>query len=77
MLGWSRIDRSLPKAPREGFIGVFGVSSAEDVHEFEKVVRAARWYDYFDSTNISIGLTGATEASPHKVYATLLDVPLA
>ena len=76
VLGWSRIDAMLPKAPKEGFIGVFGLESAAQVHEFEKVVIEARWYEYFDSTNISIGLEGATEAAPHKVYAKLLGVPL-
>lgn len=75
VLGWSKIDSTLPKAPREGFTGVFGLASAEQVHEFEKVVVAARWYEYFDSTNISIELSGATEAEPHKVYAKLLGVP--
>ena len=76
VLGWSRIDTTLPKAPKEGFIGVFGLASAAQVHEFEKVVIEARWYEYFDSINISIGLEGATEAAPHKVYAKLLGVPL-
>jgi len=76
VLGWSTIDATLPKAPREGFIGVFGVDSAEQVHEFEKVVVAADWYTYFDSTNISIALQGATSAAPHKIYARLLGVPV-
>ena len=76
VLGWSTIDKTLPKAPREGFIGVFGVDSAEQVHEFEKVVVAADWYTYFDSTNISIKLDGATAAAPHKIYARLLGVPV-
>ena len=76
VLGWSKIDRTLPKAPKEGFIGVFGLDNAEQVHEFEKVVVEANWYQYFDSTNISICLQGATESEPHKVYAKLLDVAL-
>lgn len=76
VLGWSKIDQTLPKAPKEGFIGVFGVSSLEQVHEFEKMVEEAEWYRYFDSTNISINLDGSTEAEPHKIYAGLLDVPL-
>lgn len=76
VLGWSKIDTTLPKAPKEGFIGVFGVGSAAEVHEFERVVVAAEWYTYFDSTNISIHLDGATEPEPHKIYARLLDVPL-
>jgi len=76
VLGWSKIDSTLPKAPKEGFIGVFGLDSAEKVHEFEKVVVEAQWYEYFDSTNISISLDGATESEPHRIYARLLDVPL-
>ena len=75
VLGWSKIDASLPKAPPEGFIGVFGLDSAEQVHEFEKVVVEAQWYEYFDSTNLGIHLVGATEPEPHKIYARLLDVP--
>ena len=76
VLGWSKIDTSLPKAPAEGFIGVFGVDSQAQVHEFEKVVGEARWYEYFDSTNISISLRGSTEVEPHKIYADLLGVAL-
>jgi hypothetical protein len=74
VLGWSRIDRSLPRAPREGYIGVFGVDSAKAAHDFEKVVGAAGWYNYFDSTNVSISLEGATTAAPHTVYARLLGL---
>ena len=74
VLGWSKIDQTLPKAPKEGFVGVFGLGSSEQVHEFEKIVVEAEWYEYFDSTNISVALTGATEAEPHKIYAQLLDV---
>ncbi len=74
VLGWSPIDRTLPKAPKEGFVGVFGVSDAAQVHEFEKVVEAADWYKYFDSTNISINLDGATEVEPHKIYARMLGL---
>ena len=76
VLGWSKIDATLPKAPKEGFIGVFGLGSADQIHEFEKVVVEAKWYEYFDSTNISINLDGATESNPHKKYAQLLGVPL-
>jgi len=74
VLGWSPIDRTLPKAPKEGFVGVFGVGSAEQVHEFEKMVEAADWYKYFDSTNISVGLEGSTEDQPHKIYARMLGL---
>lgn len=76
VLGWSRIDQTLPKAPQEGFIGVFGLRSADQVHQFEKVVVEANWYKYFDSTNISISLDGATEGEPHRIYARLLGVPM-
>ncbi len=74
VLGWSKIDQTLPKAPKEGFVGVFGLDSEEQVHEFEKVVVEADWYEYFDSTNISANLVGATEPEPHKIYAQLLGV---
>ena len=74
VIGWSKIDHTLPKAPKEGFVGVFGLSSAEQVHEFEKIVVEADWYEYFDSTNISVNLVGATEPEPHKIYAQLLGV---
>ncbi len=74
VLGWSKIDRTLPKAPKEGFIGVFGVDSADQLHAFEKIVVEAKWYDYFDSTNIGINLEGATAPEPHKIYARLLGI---
>ena len=76
VLGWSKIDTRLAKAPSQEFIGVFGVENAEMAHEFEKIVAQAQWYKYFDSTNISIQLDGSTEPAPHKIYARLLDVPL-
>ena len=76
VLGWSKIDHTLPKAPAKGFVGVFGLRSAEHVHAFEKVVGAAEWYESCDSTNISIDLLGATEPEPHKMYARLLNVSL-
>lgn len=74
VLGWSKIDQTLPKAPKEGFVGVFGLDSAEQVHEFEKIVVEADWYEYFDSTNISVELVGATEPEPHKIYAQILGL---
>jgi hypothetical protein len=77
VLGWSKIDSTVPKSPPEGFIGVFGVNNVIQAHEFEKLVGEADWYKYFDSRNISICLEGSTEAEPHKVYAKLLNVPLA
>ena len=67
VLGWSKIDQTLPKAPSEGFVGVFGFNSAEAVHEFDKVAEEAEWYKYFDTENISINLAGSTEAEPHKI----------
>jgi hypothetical protein len=75
VLGWSKIDKTLPKAPKEGFVGVFGFGDAAQVHAFEKVVGEADWYKYFDSTNISVDLDGATAAEPHRIYARMLDVP--
>ena len=76
VLGWSPIDQTLPKAPAQGYIGVFGLGSAEQVHAFEKVVVEAEWYKYFDSSNISISLDGATAAEPHRIYARMLGVPI-
>ncbi|MEQ8662147.1 MAG: hypothetical protein RLW62_15135 [Gammaproteobacteria bacterium] len=76
VLGWSRIDATVPRSPPEGYIGVFGVEDAARAHEFEKLVGEADWYRYFDSRNISVCLEGSTEAAPHRIYAKLLDVPL-
>jgi hypothetical protein len=74
VLGWGEIDRTLAKAPKEGFIGVFGVDSAEQLHAFEEIVAESNWYEYFDSTNFGIHLQGATAPEPHKIYARLLGV---
>ena len=76
VLGWSNIDQTLPKASDHGFVGVFGVENEQQVHELEKMVGEAQWYEYFDSTNISIRLIGSNESEPHKVYAKLLGVDL-
>ena len=76
VLGWSRVDARLPKSPAAGFVGVFATSDAEQALALETAVEQAGWYEYFDSTNVSVALEGATEGEPHRVYARLLDVPL-
>lgn len=75
-LGWSRIDRSLRRAPAAGFVGVFAMSDAQQIHEFEKYVEQAGWYDYFDSVNVSIDPQGGTNPEPSREYARLLEFPL-
>lgn len=73
-LGWSKVDRTLNKAPKEGYVGVFATNSAQAVHELDKNIQQSLWYEYFDSINISINLEGETEAEPHRVYAKLLEM---
>ena len=73
-LGWSKVDRTLNKAPAQGYVGVFAMKSAEDIRELDKNIQQARWYDYFDSVNISINLEGETEPEPHRIYAKLLEM---
>lgn len=75
-LGWSKIDRSLPKAPAEGYVGVFAMTNAEQIHELDKNIQQAGWYDYFDSVNISINLQGGTNAKPSEEYARILEMSL-
>lgn len=75
VLGWSAVDRSIRKAPAQGFVGVFGVAGPEAVKALEANVAASGWYDYFDSVNVSIALEGATSSEPHRIYAKLLGVP--
>ena len=75
-LGWSRVDQELPNAPREGYLGVFGVADRTRLHELEAAIRQARWSEYFDCTNIGMKLEGATSDQPHKVYAEMLGVEL-
>ena len=38
-LGWSRVDRTLNKAPEEGYAGVFAMNSAQAVHELDKNIQ--------------------------------------
>ena len=73
-LGWSRVDRTLNKAPAEGYVGVFAMDSAEAIHELDRNIQQSLWYDYFDSVNISVNLEGETEPEPHRVYAKLLGL---
>ena len=75
-LGWSRVDRTLNKAPKEGYVGVFAMNSAQDIHELDRNIQQSLWYDYFDSVNISINLEGETEPEPHRVYAKLLGMEM-
>lgn len=74
VLGWSRVDDSLPLSPAGAFVGVFGVRDEAQAVVFERAVEQARWYEYFDSTNISVELEGANEGEPHRIYAKLLGV---
>jgi hypothetical protein len=73
-LGWSEIDPRVPHAPADSFVGVFGAEDAEQILELEKAVAQTNWYQYFDSTNISVNLKGINAGEPHRVYAGLLDV---
>ena len=75
-LGWSRVDRTLNKAPQEGYVGVFAMNSAQDIQELDGNIQQSLWYDYFDSVNISINLEGETEPEPHRVYAKLLGMEI-
>ena len=75
-LGWSRVDRTLNKAPEEGYAGVFAMNSSQAVHELDKNIQQSLWYEYFDSVNISINLEGETEPEPHRIYAKLLGMSL-
>ena len=75
-LGWSKIDRSLPKAPPEGYVGIFAMSSAEDIRELDKNIQQSEWYDYFDSVNISIDPQGGTNPLPSEEYARILGMSL-
>ena len=75
-LGWSRVDRTLNKAPVEGYVGVFAMDSAQAIHELDRNIQQSLWYEYFDSVNISIDLEGETEPEPHRVYAKLLGLEI-
>jgi hypothetical protein len=77
VLGWSKVDGQVPKAPfpgRESYVGVFGLDNATLVQEMEARIASSGWYDYFDSTNVSVSLSGATEPEPHKIYTELLGL---
>ncbi len=79
ILGWSKVDEKLPKAlyaGQDSYVGVFGLDNATLVEEMEARIANSGWYDYFESTNVSVSLTGSTEPEPHKVYAQLLGLPL-
>ena len=75
-LGWSKVDRSLNKAPEQGYVGVFAMRTEQDIYELDRNIQQSHWYDYFDSVNISINLEGETEPEPHKVYAKLLGMEI-
>ena len=75
-LGWSKVDRSLNKAPEQGYVGVFAMRTEQDIRELDNNIQQSRWYEYFDSVNISINLEGETEPEPHRVYAKLLGMEI-
>lgn len=75
-LGWSKIDRSLNKSVKEGYVGVFAMSDEAQIHELDKNIQQSTWYDYFDSANVSINPQGGTNPLPSEEYARILDVQL-
>lgn len=75
-LGWSKVDSSLAKAPKEGYVGVFAMSNAEQIHELDRNIQQSGWYDYFDSVNISINPEGGTNPIPSQEYARILNMQL-
>ena len=75
-LGWSKVDRSLNKAPEKGYVGVFAMRTEQDIHVLDSNIQQSQWYDYFDSVNISVNLEGETEPEPHRVYAKLLGMEI-
>ena len=75
-LGWSKVDRTLNKAPEQGYVGVFAMDSAQAIQELDRNIQQSLWYEYFDSVNISINLEGETEPEPHRIYARLLGMSL-
>ena len=48
----------------------------QDIRELDSNIQQSRWYEYFDSVNISINLEGETEPEPHRVYAKLLGMEI-
>ena len=75
-LGWSKIDRTLAKAPKQGYVGVFAMNNAEQIHELHRNIQQSKWYDYFDSVNLSINPEGGTNPLPSQEYARILDMQL-
>lgn len=75
-LGWSEVDRNLARAPAQGYVGVFAMSNAADIHELHKNIEKSGWYDYFDSVNLSISPQGGTNPLPSQEYARILKMSL-
>ena len=75
-LGWSKIDQTLPKSTDKGYVGVFAMSDAEQIHLLEENIQQSKWYDYFDSVNVSIKPEGGTNPSPSQEYARILEMQL-
>ena len=75
-LGWSKIDHGLSRVPKEGYVGVFAMTNADQIRELDKNIQQSKWYDYFDSVNVSIDPQGGTNAEPSQEYARLLGVQL-
>lgn len=75
-LGWSEIDQGLSRAAEQGYVGIFAMSNAEQVRELDKAITASKWYDYFDSVNVSINPQGSTNPMPSQEYARLLGINL-
>jgi hypothetical protein len=73
-LGWSAIDRTMPKAPKEGYVGIFAMSDIEQIHQLDSNIQQSKWYDYFETTNVSISPKGGTNSVPSEEYAELLGM---
>ena len=52
-LGWSRVDRTLNKAPAEGYVGVFAMESAQAMHQVDDVMSEC-YADFTDAVRRTI-----------------------
>ena len=75
-LGWSKIDRTLPHAPKHGYVSIFAMTNAEQIHGLDQAIQQSKWHDYFDSVNLSINPDGGTNPVPSQEYARLLEMQL-
>ena len=71
-LGWSKVDRAFPGAPKEGYVGILAI---DDPGRLPGDAFAS-WDEFFNTQYICIDPRGGLNPMPSEEYARILDMKI-